>query len=137
MEYLIEAPQNLPVIGEYDVLVLGGGPAGVSAAIGASKAGASNAIVERYGYLGGQATGGLVILIVVLTDGKQRIIRGICEEIINKLTEMGAVKNIGPHVLFNPEALKLVCDSMIEENNITPYYHSYAGNAIIAQGSVS
>ncbi|EKE02507.1 MAG: fumarate reductase/succinate dehydrogenase flavoprotein [uncultured bacterium] len=136
MDYLIEAPQELPVIGEYDVLVLGGGPAGVSAAVSAAKAGAHVAIVERYGYLGGQATGGLVILLVGLTDGKDVIIKGVCEETINKLQNMGMARNIGPHILFDPEALKLIFDNMIEENNITPYYHSYVSNAIMAEEEI-
>ncbi|MFH0703102.1 MAG: FAD-dependent oxidoreductase [bacterium] len=137
MEYLIEAPQELPVIDEYDVLVLGGGPAGISAAIAASRIGAKTAIIERYGYLGGQATGGLVILLVGLTDGKKKIIRGICEEVINKLKIMKAAEELQAGILFDPEAMKLVFDSFIQENNITPYYHSFVSNVIAAENWVS
>jgi len=137
MEHLIEAPQEIPVIGEYDVVVLGGGPAGVSAAVSASKAGAKTAIVERYGYLGGQATGGLVILIVGLTDGKEKIIKGFCEETINRLRQMKATKDIDLNVLFDPESMKYIFDCMIEENNITPYYHSYVSNTLIKENSIS
>jgi hypothetical protein len=126
MEYLIEA--------QYDVVVLGGGPAGVSAAVSSAKAGARTAVVERYGYLGGQATGGLVILIVGLTDGKEKIIKGFCEETINKLYELDAAKNVGKHVLFDPESMKYVFDCMIEENKITPYYHSLVSN-VVAEGN--
>ena len=136
MEYITESQKELPVIGEYDVLVLGGGPAGVSAAVSASRAGAKTALVERYGYLGGQATGGLVILIVGLTDGRQRIIKGFCEETINRLDDLGATKNVGPHVLFDPESMKFVFDRMIEENSITPYYHSYVTGAVIELGHI-
>lgn len=130
MEYFTEKEQNLPVVDEYDVLVLGGGPAGVSAAVSASRLGAKVAIVERYGYLGGQATGGLVILLVGLTDGKERIIKGLCEETIRKLTELKSTKDIGNHVLFDPESLKYVFDSFILENRITPYYHSFVSGVI-------
>jgi len=136
MKYLIEAPQEIPVKGEYDVVVLGGGPAGVSAAFSASRAGAKTAIIERYGYLGGQATGGLVILIVGLTDGKERIIKGFCEETINRLKHLKAVKEIDLHVLFDPESMKYVFDCMIEENKVTPYYHSYVSNAIISETNI-
>lgn len=137
MKHLIEAPQEIPVIGEYDVVILGGGPAGVSAAVSASRAGAKTAIIERYGYLGGQATGGLVILIVGLTDGKERIIKGFCEETINRLISLNATKDENPHVLFDPEMMKYVFDCMIEENNVTPYYHNYVSNAIISANNVS
>lgn len=133
MEHLIEAPQELPVIGKYDVLVSGGGPAGVSAAVAAARAGAKVALVERYGYLGGQATGGLVILLVGLTDGHNRIIKGICQEMINKLEEKKATKDVYPHILFDPEALKLVYDEMITENNIDLYYHNFVSNVITAE----
>lgn len=130
MEYFTEKEQNLPIIDEYDILVLGGGPAGVSASVSASRLGAKVGIVERYGYLGGQATGGLVILLVGLTDGKERIIKGLCEETIRKLTEIKSTKNIGNHVLFDPESLKYVFDSYILANRITPYYHSFVSGLI-------
>ena len=50
----------LEVIGHYDVLVIGGGPAGISAAIAAARSGAKTLLIERYGFLGGMATAGMV-----------------------------------------------------------------------------
>lgn len=120
----------------YDVVVVGGGPAGMSAAVASARAGAKTAIIERYGYLGGQATGGLVILIVGLSDGKERIIKGICEETIDRLFEMGQAKDVGRHVLFDPESMKYLFDRLIEETGVRPYYHSYATGAIMQQGKV-
>jgi glycine/D-amino acid oxidase-like deaminating enzyme len=52
-----------------EVLVVGGGAAGISAAVGASRLGAEVALIERCGHLGGLATGGLVILLLTLDDG--------------------------------------------------------------------
>ena len=132
----IKIEENLPVIGEYDVLVLGAGPAGVSAAVSASKMGAKTAIVERYGYTGGQATGGLVILIVGLTDGKEKIIKGFCEETIQKLYSVGAAKDIEHHVVFDPEAMKAIFDLSILENGIKPCYHTYASGIIKDRGRI-
>lgn len=120
----------MEIFGEFDVLVIGAGPAGISAAVSSARTGAKTAIVERYGYAGGQATGGLVILLVGLTDGKQRIIKGLCEETIQRLETINSTKNIGKHVLFNPESLKYVFDLYLEENQIQPYYHSYLSDVI-------
>lgn len=130
MEYITEAEQKLPVTENYDVVVLGGGPAGVSAAVSAAKTNAKTALVERYGYLGGQATGGLVILIVGLTDGKERIIKGFCQDTIDRLEELGVTQNVGNHVLFDPESMKYIFDCFIEENKVTPYYHSFASGIV-------
>lgn len=130
MDYITEAEHKLPLVGDYDVVVLGGGPAGVSAAVSSAKSNAKTAIVERYGYLGGQATGGLVILIVGLTDGREKIVKGFCEDTINKLEELGATEKVGNHVLFDPESMKYIFDSFIEENKIVPYYHSFVSGVV-------
>lgn len=131
MEYFFESENEIPIVAEYDVLVLGGGPAGVGAAVSAAKTGAKTALVERYGYLGGQATGGLVILMVGLTNGKERIIKGFCEETINRLQSLGAIKTVGKHVLFDAESMKYLFDCMLEENRITPFYHSFVSEVIM------
>ena len=75
MKTVYEQSRNVPIKGDFDVVVIGGGPAGASAAIAAARTGVSVALIERYGHLGGQATGGLVIVICGLTDGKRQIIK--------------------------------------------------------------
>ena len=54
--FLIEPSRQTPVFGGYDVVVLGGGPAGIAAAVSAARAGRSTLLVERYGFLGGMGT---------------------------------------------------------------------------------
>ena len=75
---------------EVDVVVVGGGPGGVASAICAARNGAKTVIIERYGHLGGMATGGLVNIIPNLADitGKQRIY-GITQEMLDRLDKRG------------------------------------------------
>src|SRR5208283_3268745 len=85
-----EEGRAIRVVDEADVLVIGGGPAGIGAAIAAARAGASTILVERYGHLGGMATGGLVILLPHLSDGTARQdIMGISQEWIDRLDRIG------------------------------------------------
>jgi hypothetical protein len=83
----IPAPaREIKVFGNFDVVVVGGGPGGVGAAVSAARAGASTVLIERYGHLGGMASGGLVNIIPNLGDiyGKQHI-AGLCQELIDRL----------------------------------------------------
>ena len=61
-KYIIEEECQIPVYAETEVLVVGGGPAGVCAAVSAARQGAKVVLMERYGYLGGMSTGGFVLL---------------------------------------------------------------------------
>ena len=63
METLREPARDVPVIDEMDVIVVGGGTAGIAAAAGAARAGGSTLLVERFGALGGQMTLGNVTMI--------------------------------------------------------------------------
>ncbi|MFN8522977.1 MAG: FAD-dependent oxidoreductase [Chloroflexota bacterium] len=71
-----EPARELPVYGTCEVLVVGGGPAGTAAAIAAGRAGAETVLAERYGYLGGLSTGGLVCWIDRMTDWDGRLVVG-------------------------------------------------------------
>ena len=66
---ILEPSRRLKVCRETEVLVVGGGPAGVAAALAAARNGADTTLVERYNHLGGMATGGLVILIPNMSAG--------------------------------------------------------------------
>jgi 2-polyprenyl-6-methoxyphenol hydroxylase-like FAD-dependent oxidoreductase len=86
-----EPARETPVRHEADVLVVGGGAAGVAAAVAAAREGADVLLVERYGYLGGLATGGLIILLLTLDDGRGRqVIRGLCQDATDRLSARGA-----------------------------------------------
>lgn len=127
---------NIPIENSFDVVVCGGGPAGVSAAISAAKCGARTALIERHGYTGGQATGGLVILIVGRSDGKNIIIKGFCEETIEKLKDIKAAQNIGSHILFDPESMKLIFDKMLFKHGIKTLFHRLITDVIVEDSKI-
>jgi hypothetical protein len=86
-----EGARDTPVLAETQVLVVGGGSAGVSAAVAAAREGADVILVERYGQLGGLATGGLIILLLTLDDGLGRqVVGGLCQELTDRLSKRGA-----------------------------------------------
>ena len=85
-----ESAKEIPVVREADVIVVGGGPGGVASAVYAARSGAKTILIERYGHLGGMATGGLVNIIPNLANiyGEQ-CIGGFCEELIQRLYARG------------------------------------------------
>jgi hypothetical protein len=87
---IMEPAREIKVFREVDVIVVGGGPGGIGAAIAAARSGAKTVLIERYGHLGGMATGGLVNIIPNLSDifGEQRI-AGLVQEIIDRLDAKG------------------------------------------------
>jgi succinate dehydrogenase/fumarate reductase flavoprotein subunit len=91
--FVQEPARSTPVRFEPDVLVLGGGSAGVAAAVAAARGGAEVLLVERHGYLGGLATGGLILLLLTLDDGRGRqAVAGLCQELTERLARRGAAR---------------------------------------------
>ena len=86
-----EPSRKVKVCRETDVIVVGGGPAGVAAAVASARNGVHTVLVERYGHLGGMATGGLVILIMPMSDAAgQQQIAGLCQEMVDRLDVRGS-----------------------------------------------
>ena len=89
--FVEEPARRTPVRHVADVLVVGGGTAGVAAAVAAARAGADVLLVERTNSLGGLATGGLIILLLTLDDGRgHAVVGGLCQEITERLAARGA-----------------------------------------------
>jgi ribulose 1,5-bisphosphate synthetase/thiazole synthase len=129
MTYIREAARRTRVYGDFDVLVCGGGVAGVAAATCAARCGANVLLIERYGYLGGLATGGLVITVPPLDNGINTEIRRRLEaartyqECPNLGDDDPAVDGL---IAVDPEVLKYELTAMVLGANVRLLFHTYA-----------
>lgn len=92
MTATIEYAQQVPIVDETETIVFGGGPAGIGAAVGAARNGADTLLVERFGFLGGNATASLVgpFMTSFSHDGGRQIIGGVFDELVRRLVEHDA-----------------------------------------------
>ena len=135
----IQLTREAAVVGTYDVVVCGGGPAGFIAAIAAAREGARTALVEQYGFLGGAATNSLVAPLSVFTYNGEKVIGGIPWEFLERLEKMGGgliEKPLG-NVAFDPELYKLCCQRMVLEAGIDLYLHSWLSGCQTERGRIS
>ncbi len=88
-EFHPEPAGQAKIVSRADVVVVGGGPAGFSAAVSAARAGASVTLVERYPYLGGLASGGMVLVLDDMCNGREITVRGLCGEMIERMAKHG------------------------------------------------
>lgn len=111
------------VTAAYDVVICGGGPAGVTAALAAASQGARTAIIERLNCFGGLSTAGLVAPISEFNKNGRRIINGRTWQIIERLAEIGGADitwNNG-NIPFDPEYYKLLLQNVLVEAGVTVY----------------
>jgi len=138
MRVITQAAKQIPIAVTADVLVIGGGPAGIAAAVAASRTGADVLLVERYGSLGGMVSGGIVLQMDGLFDReKNRCIGGICWEIIERLRKIQGVVEDNPQLLqVDSELFKIVADEICEESGVVLRLHSWAVDTIMENGRV-
>ncbi|MHB0997831.1 MAG: FAD-dependent oxidoreductase [Armatimonadota bacterium] len=117
----------------FDILVAGGGLAGVAAAVSAARLGANTLLIERYGFLGGMGTAGLVnpFMSSSLSSGEP-LVGGIYSEICARMIDMGAMYGRA----FDAEALKYVAQEILLESGAGLLLHSVVTGALIAQNNI-
>lgn len=118
----------------YDVIIAGGGAAGVGAALGAARAGARTLVVEKYGFLGGAATAGQVLAYCGLfCQGEKPVkaVGGSADIVLFALSELGMDANpfcspttLNWIMLLDPETLKLALDRVLKAHNIDVLLHT-------------
>ena len=84
-----EAAREVPAIVKSDVVVVGGGSAGVGAAVSAARNGASVTLLERYPHLGGMASGGMVLVLDDMVNGQEITVTGIVMEMVERMKALG------------------------------------------------
>lgn len=121
---IAEPARNVPVAGEYDVVVCGGGPAGSMTAIAAARAGARTRLIESQGSVGGVWTSGLM---TEFTDAANK--KGLVAELIAALRKRGAMDR-GRPASFDPETMKHVLETLCREAGVDVRLHTLVVGAV-------
>ena len=129
-----EIKSTAEVVRRKDVVICGGGPAGIAAAISAAREGAKVLVLEKNAFLGGAGTASRVSIFAYGFHDKERyIIGGIFKEMRQRLFERDALiktKRRGWEP-YNPFEYKILLDEMMAENNVEVLYHSSVTNIIM------
>lgn len=134
-----EPAREIPVAGEFDVIVAGGGPAGVIAAIATARGGARTLLIERYGFVGGMSTSALVTPISEFRVGGQQHIGGIPLELMLRAAELGGaeIDRDSGNWPINDEILKLAAQRMLLESGVTLLFHTWFSDVLAENGRVN
>lgn len=135
---ILQLNKQVPVVGAYDVVVVGGGPAGWVAAISAARMGCRTALVERLGFLGGTATAGLVMPISGFYHKGELVIGSIPWEFIQRMQALGGAVVEMPkgHISANVELYKLIAQRMVLEAGVTLYTNAYLSHCDLSDGEI-
>ena len=152
-------PRDAVVAGEADVLVVGGGPAGLGAAIGAAEAGADVVLVERYGFLGGNATVALVLPLMSFHTQREAprpdddgdlslmptdhgpgdpVVAGVLQRLLERLVATGGAVEPSPRTGYtvpcDPEAYKQTVVDLLDEVGVRFLFHAFASGVVVEDG---
>lgn len=138
---LSEPARQTPVWGEYEVVVLGGGPAGMAAAVAAARAGRKTLLVERYGFLGGMGTAAGVTNFCGLhanVHGEIRqVVHGVADDLLQRIDRLGGLNQ--PHGLFgktvaqayDTAAYKIAADELLLSSGVEILFHALAAGVVM------
>jgi hypothetical protein len=139
--FLTEPPRQTPVHGEYDVVVLGGGPAGIAAAVAAAQSGCATLLVERYGFLGGMGTAAGVTNFCGLhanVHGEVRqVVHGVADDLLARIDRLGGLN--APHQLFgktvaqayDTAAYKIAADDLMRAAGVSVLFHALGAGLVM------
>lgn len=130
--------KDLPVSAEVDVLVVGGGPAGVGAGLAAARLGAKTLVVEQFNCLGGVATAGGHghICLYSAWGSDRRVVGGAIWEVARRVVKAGYGICSNSSADFEVEGMKLVLERMAGEANCGVLYHTFFSDTVVEDGKV-
>ena len=141
MKHITEPKRKIPVYGNFDVVVCGGGPAGCGSALSAARNGAKVLLIEQTGCLGGMGTAGLIPCFAPFTYAKEPLAKGIALEVLNKLKALDGVgnspKSSTSWIGIDPEKLKLLYDNLLEESGIKVLFFTAVSGVIKNRGKIT
>jgi ribulose 1,5-bisphosphate synthetase/thiazole synthase len=138
----IEEPAHqVPLYGEYEVVVLGGGPAGIAAAVAAASDGRRTLLIERYGFLGGMGTAAGVTnfcgLHANVYGEMHRVVQGIASELLARIDRLGGLN--APHLIlgkilaqaYDTAAYKIAADDLLESRGVDILFHALGAGVVM------
>jgi len=132
MKHIEEPARRTPVLAETDVLVVGGGPGGLSAALGAARAGAKTLLVERYGCFGGVIAQCMIGTIAWYRTSEKTVdAGGIGVEFERRAKSMNASLEVNRYQVLDTEIFKHIADEMIQEAGIVPLLHTQVVDVVL------
>jgi hypothetical protein len=142
MQAVVSEPsRETPVLGEYEVVVLGGGPAGIAAAVTAARTGRSTLLIERCGFLGGMGTAAGVTnfcgLHANVHGDIRQVVHGVADDLLSRIAALGGLN--APHALFgktvaqsyDTPAYKIAADDLLLSAGVRILFHVLAVGVIM------
>lgn len=139
---VIEEPaRRIPIYGEYEVAVLGGGPAGIAASVAAARAGRRTLLIERYGFLGGMGTAAGVTnfcgLHANVHGEMHRVVQGVATELLARIDRLGGLN--APHLVlgkilaqaYDTAAYKIAADDLLAAHKVDILFHAFGAGAVM------
>ncbi|MDP3355617.1 MAG: FAD-dependent oxidoreductase [Polaromonas sp.] len=145
---IIEPARTLPVYGEFDVVVIGGGPAGLAASVSAAKRGARTLLVERYGFLGGMGTAGGVTNFAGLYGRKngemRQLVHGVVDDLLARIDALGGLNQPQDGMLgrirvrsYDVSAYKCAADQLLLSASVQLLFHAWAAAVVMDGQSIA
>src|SRR5271168_780414 len=140
-----EPAREIPVRGEYDVVVLGGGPAGIAAAAAVGALGRRTLLVERYGFLGGMGTAAGVTnfcgLHANVHGEMHRVVQGVASDLLGRIDALGGLN--APHLIlgkilaqaYDTAAYKIAADDLLAAHKVDILFHALGAGVVMQDQS--